>query len=151
MIFNDMIEYHISFSYHFKKIEVSYFLHIIYNQPKFQTYKKDTNWHQKEQSRALKLQIYVAEIWNWARNEKWYKNDIKSSEGQNFDIISKLYHPLKNYIKISLSLKKWYNDMIVYHFQCLGYSILGIDNSRIAILNPYSTIIPELDRRKLFK
>jgi hypothetical protein len=70
----------------------------------------DTNWHQKEPSRALKLQIYGAEIWNWARNEKWYKNDIKSCEGQNFDIISQLYHPLKN-------------DMIVYQwytiFQCL--------------------------------
>jgi hypothetical protein len=34
------------------------------------------------------------------------KNDIKSSEGQNFDIISQLYHPLKNDIKISLSSKK---------------------------------------------
>jgi hypothetical protein len=83
----------------------------------------DTNWHQKEPSRALKLQISGAEIWNWARNEKWYKNDIKSREGQNFDIISQLYHPLKNDIKISLSSKKWYNDMIVYQwyniFQCL--------------------------------
>jgi hypothetical protein len=83
----------------------------------------DTNWHQKEPSRALKLQIYGAEIWNWARNEKLYKNDIKSSEGQNFDITSQLYHPIKNDIKISLSSKKWYNDMIVYQwytiFQCL--------------------------------
>jgi hypothetical protein len=34
------------------------------------------------------------------------KNDIKSHEGQNFDIISQLYHPLKNDIKISLSSKK---------------------------------------------
>jgi hypothetical protein len=33
----------------------------------------DTNWHQKEPSRALKLQIFGAEIWNWARNEKWYQ------------------------------------------------------------------------------
>jgi hypothetical protein len=50
----------------------------------------DTNWYQKEPSRALKLQIYGAGIWNWARNEKWYKNDIKSREGQNVDIISQL-------------------------------------------------------------
>jgi hypothetical protein len=78
----------------------------------------DTNWHQKEPSRALKLQIFGAEIWNWARNEKWYKNDINSREGQNFDIISQLYHPLKNDIKISLSSKKptispW------AHFMCM--------------------------------
>jgi hypothetical protein len=76
----------------------------------------------KKPSRALKLQN-GAEIWNWARNEKWYKNDIKSRKGQNIDIISQLYHPLKNDIKISLSSKKWYNDMIVYQwytiFQCL--------------------------------
>jgi hypothetical protein len=70
----------------------------------------DTNWHQKEPSRALKHQIYGAEIWNWGRMQ----NDIKSREGQNYDIISQLYHPLKNDIKISLSSKKWYNDMIVY-------------------------------------
>jgi hypothetical protein len=31
---------------------------------------------------------------------------IKSCEGQNFDIILQLYHPLKNDIKISLSSKK---------------------------------------------
>jgi hypothetical protein len=55
----------------------------------------DTNWHQKELSRAIKLQIYGAEIWNLATNKKWYKNDIKSREGQNFDIISQLYNPLK--------------------------------------------------------
>jgi hypothetical protein len=83
----------------------------------------DTNGHQKEPSGALKLQIYAAEIWNCVRNEKWYKNDIKSREGQIFDIISQLYHPLKNDIKISLSSKKWYNDMIVYQIytisQCL--------------------------------
>jgi hypothetical protein len=48
----------------------------------------DTNWHQKEPSRALKLQIYGEEISNWAKNEKWYKNDKKCREGQNFDIIS---------------------------------------------------------------
>jgi hypothetical protein len=53
----------------------------------------------KEPSRALKFQIYGAEIWNWARNEKWYINDIKSRKGLNFDIISQLYHPLKNDLK----------------------------------------------------
>jgi hypothetical protein len=77
----------------------------------------DTNWHQKEPSRALKLKIYGAEIWNWARNEKLYKNDIKSP----YYII--IISPIKNDIKISLSSKKWYNDMIVYQwytiFQCL--------------------------------
>jgi hypothetical protein len=95
----------------------------------------DTNWHQKEPSRVLKLQK-DAEIWNWARNEKWYKNDIKSSEGQNFDIISQLYHPLKNDIKISLSSKKWYNDIIVYQwstiFQCL---IMGGESSNQAVIS----------------
>jgi hypothetical protein len=40
--------------------------------------------------------------------------DIKSCTGPNFDIISQIYHPLKNDIKISLFSKKWYNDMIVY-------------------------------------
>jgi hypothetical protein len=79
--------------------------------------------NQSSKHTKRRTQIYGAEIWNWARNEKWYKNDIKSCEGQNFDIISQLYHPLKNDITISLSSKKWYNDMIVYQwytiFQCL--------------------------------
>jgi hypothetical protein len=43
----------------------------------------DTNWHQKEPSRALKLQIYGAEIWNCARNENWHKK---------FDSISMIYY-----------------------------------------------------------
>jgi hypothetical protein len=76
----------------------------------------DTNWHQKEPS-TFKFLARKFEI------GPEMKNDIKSREGQNFDIISQLYHPLKNDIKISLFSKKWYNDMIVYQwytiFQCL--------------------------------
>jgi hypothetical protein len=54
---------------------------------------------------------------------KWYYYDIKSRTSLNFDIISQKYHLLKNDLKISISSKKWYNDMILYQwyyiFQCL--------------------------------
>jgi hypothetical protein len=55
----------------------------------------DNKLTSKRAVKSTQAPNYGAEIWNWARNEKWYKNDIKSSEGQNFEIISQLYHPLK--------------------------------------------------------
>jgi hypothetical protein len=48
-----------------------------------------------------------------SKNLRYYY-DIKSRTSLNFDIISQKYHLLKNDIKISISSKKWYNDMILY-------------------------------------
>jgi hypothetical protein len=63
--------------------------------------------------------ILKGHIWNWARNEKWYKKSRRPKFWYYITIIS----PIKKVIKISLSSKKWYNDMIVYQwytiFQCL--------------------------------
>jgi hypothetical protein len=74
---------------------------------------------------------------------KWYK----SCEGQNFDIMSQLYHPLKNDIKISLSSKKWYNDMIVYQwytiFQCLGVVIVIKQRPLCVYIGDYESGTPQ--------